>query len=526
MMTQRKTQRNTKTYAPKFCSGCRTEGHSWSIRNNELSSTIANTSQKERIDNHPSNENYNIYLRETLVEYREYLSENSQSISYKSLKDFCGTKNWRFIPYTLERVLTTCPQRIAFLEPKITQNKEAGDRQRMRLAQAVIRGAMIRFWIRKNMKLIIASKKADMERAARIREYKNTVSLDIYARKRAGDFQRRSSGLNSTKLQQMRRKEKGIREEPKPQPKPEQPKKRQNNTFRKELGEKWTPETYYEFLMDIHSKTNKSDDDAPRIENIYYAVVEKTFGGSWISVLKFQSGILLGCKVNLNPRMFRDWARGKKSAKGQKVQLEGGLLCLVHIDEVIQLYSNREKNLLIEQGIVTDKFEGNIENIKEESSKDTSKNVSQEETYFVFANDSEDSVSEADSEDSVSEADSEDSDEETQPGNLAKFIKAKAGTSKWLYYGDDSDSEDEEPEKSEEPKATAKWSYDDSEDEEESGPVREKRISRAERMSKKQEERKAKLAREREARKAAARAKEEEIDREISQNFDSFLESI
>jgi hypothetical protein len=509
-------QRHNTQRTP-FCSGCRKEGHNYSIRNNELSTKIVNTSHRERVDNHPDNENYHVSLRETLEEYRQFLNEEGQSISYKSLKDFSGTKGWRFIPFTLERVLTVCPERIAFLEPKIKQNREAGDRQRMRLAQAVIRGAMTRFWIRRNRKHLEMVKKFAIETSNRIREYRFKANQDAYALKRAGQFQRRSAGYN--------RQVKKVDAVKQPRV------KHQNNGFRKQLDEKWTPETYYEFLMDIHTKTNKSENEVPKLENIYYAVVEKTFGGSWISVLKYQNGILLDIKVNLNPRMFRDWARGKKTAKGQKVHLEGGLLCLVHMDEVIQLYSNREKTLLIEQGIVSDRFEGSIDNIKEEPTKDYSNNVD-EDSFFGFEEaDSEDSDSEADTEDSVSEADSEESDsseeseeDEPQPSNLAKFIKPKTGTSKWLC--DDSDSEDEESEKPEEPKVPVKWPCDDSDSEDESRPVRQKRLSRAERVSKKQEDRKVQLVREREARKAAARAKEEEIDREISQNFESFLESI
>jgi len=460
---------------------------------------IINTPRGATVDNHPDNENSRVSLRDTLAAYRDYLNENRTSISFKSLRDFCGTMGWRFIPYTIERALTTCPERIAFLEPKIQQNREAGDRQRMRIAQALLRGAMTRRWIRKNKQLLLDIKKYNIETAERIRAYKAKSALDFAAQRSERKYNQRSSGLNRQVKKEDTTKQPRV--------------KRQNNGFRKELGQKWSPETYHEFLMDIHTKSKKSADEAPLLEDIYFAVVEKTFGGSTISVLKLQNGTMLDRKVYLNPRMFRDWARGKKSAKGQKVQLEGGLLCLVHIDEVVQLFREREKSLMIDEGIVPERFGGNIETIKDSAEKQD--RVFEEKNFTFEAHSDSDEASEADS-DEASEADSDESDSDSEfedeaPSKLAKFIKPKAGTSKWLCDGNDSDSE----------------SDSDSETE---GPVREKRLSRSQRVAQKNESRKAQLAREREAKKVAARAREAEyeleVEKKMAENFDAFLESI
>lgn len=523
-------QRNNSTQRRSVhCTGCNQEGHHWSIPYSELTKVIINIPRGKTVDNHPDNENSRVSLRETLEAYREYLQINSLSISFRTLRDFCGTMGWRFIPYTIERALTVCPERIAFLDPKIQQNREAGDRQRMRIAQAVLRGAMTRRWIRKNMKLLLDIKKFNIEKAERIRAYKAKAELDFAAQRSERKYNQRSSGLN----RQAKKKEDDAK-----QPRP----KRQNNGFRKELGQKWSPQTYHEFLMDIHNKSNKPADEAPLLEDIYFAVVEKTYGGSTISILKLQNGTLLDRKVYLNPRMFRDWARGKKSAKGQKVQLEAGLLCLIYIDEVVQLFSNREKDLMIQEGIVPERFGGNIETIKDQAEK---LDTVFEEKFFTFEEAESDEASEVDSDeaseaesdeaseadsDEASEADSDSEDEDEAPSKLAKFIKPKAGTSKWLCDGDDSDSESESEEEPES-KLPAKWSFGESDSESESeGPVREKRLSRAQRVAQKNETRKAQLAREREAKKAAARAKEAEyeleVEKKMAENFDAFLESI
>jgi hypothetical protein len=500
------------------CSGCKKEGHFWAIRNSQLPAIIRQTARHERLDNYPKNELYPFFLKDVLEEYRDYLETTNTSINYGNLKEFCNSKGWRFIPNSIEFSLITCPDRIAFLEPKIKQNREAGDRYRMKTAQAVLRGAMTRRWIRKNRAMLLQAKQCAMEKAERVRQYRIKSNLDQKAQQMASKYNSRSSGLN----RQQRKVD--TTKQPKP--------KKQNNTFRKKLDDKWTPETYFEFLMSIHEKSNTPK---PEIENIYYAVVEKTYGGSTISVLRLnKEASIVDKKVTLNPRMFRDWARGKKTAKGVKVQLESGLLCLIHIDEVIQLFSEREKDLLIEQGIVPQRFAGNAETVKDETVKHFSAQVAEDDSdseFFEF-----DSAAKEASDDD-SESEDEDEPITVKVSKIQQFIQptAKEGTSKWFCDqgdSDDSDSESESEEESDTKTAPSKWSalFNDSEDSEDEAPAREKRISRAQRVAQKSESRKAQLAREREARKAATRAKEEEYEREveakIAENFDAFLESI
>lgn len=434
-----KMHRNT-SYTPRNvfkpnCAKCAKEGntseHYTYVNANGLRTVLINAKDIPTHP-HPRNWAFGLSLKNVLTEFKNWVDVNNKFINFNTMKEFFTINYGQAdVPSKFNRALATCPILIQELDEKIARDNHNGFEARLRGIKHILYASIVRRWFSLNKQLMTTQRDCRMRMRVKFDQDRQVNDMKRRYDKRSG-YNKQTKKEKDPKQQQQQQQQK---------------KKTNNNTFRKDLQEKMTIPRYLEFLRKIWESNNRRGEE-PNESYAHYAMVSKTNGGGHIKVVYLDDKQRLQeTNAFVNQRIFEDCKRSrkKKGQKHMKFNLSDGLICLIYKDEVIQLYNEKDKEDLINSGLIPDIMLGNTEQLvdqltqmhREEAEemlrqRPVASSSTNARGMFDYSDSDSDSDSDNDSEESESEYG------EDEPND--QDFKQETKMAKWLIkIGEDSD---------------------------------------------------------------------------------------